>query len=139
MFEKIMVAVDLMHESRAARVVAMALSIGDENTQYQLVSVVPPVSAGFVSSFLPKDYDKQMIEAARLKLHEFSETHFPKDAKVKHIIAHGTIYEEINRLADEREVDLIVINATKPGSGGGLGPNAARVSRYSNKTVMVVR
>lgn len=139
MFEKIMVAVDLMHENRAARVVSTALSIGGEETQYQLVSVVPPVSAGFVSSFLPKDYDKQMIETARQKLHEFSAAHFPASAKVKHIVAHGTIYEEINRLADEQEADLVVINATKPGSGGGLGPNAARVSRYSNKTVMVVR
>ena len=139
MFEKIMIAVDLTHESRAARVVATALDIGSENTQYQLVSVVPPVNAGIVSSFLPKDYDKQMIEMARQKLHEFSIAHFPADAKVKHIVAHGTIYEEINRLANEQQVDLVVINATKPGSSGGLGPNAARVSRYSNKTVMVVR
>lgn len=138
MFNKIMIAVDLTHESRAARVVATATSIGNDDTHYQLVCVVPPVSAGFVSSFLPKDYDKQMIEVARQKLHDFSAKHFPASAKVKHIIAHGTIYEEINRLADEQDADLVVINATKPG-GSGLGPNAARVSRYSNKTVMVVR
>lgn len=138
MFDKIMVAVDLMHEDMAAKVVATALGVGGSHACYQLVTVIASVNGGLVSSFLPRDYDKQVMSAAQEKLHAFSAVHFPADVSVRHIIAHGTIYEEINRLADEQNVDLIVINATKPNSRG-LGPNAARVARNSNKTVMVVR
>lgn len=138
MFAKIMVAVDLTHEEQAVRIVKHALAVGRDDSIYQLVHVIPPLGAGFVSSFLPKDYDKQLINKGQEELHAFSKAHFPAQAKVQHIVAHGSIYEEINRLAKEQDSDLVIMSASKPGAKG-LGPNAARVSRYSNKSVMVIR
>ncbi|UJF25244.1 universal stress protein [Suttonella sp. R2A3] len=138
MFAKIMVAIDLNHEEQAVRIINHALAVGNNDTVYQLVHVIPPLGAGFVSSFLPKDYDTQLIKKGQEELHAFSKKHFPQGVKVQHMVAHGSIYEEINRLATEQGSELVILSASKPGAKG-LGPNAARVSRYSDKSVMVIR
>ena len=57
-------------------------------------------------------------------------------------VAHGTIYEEIidtrTKLGDA--CDLIVLASHRPQLADYLlGPNAARVLRHSQVTVMVVR
>lgn len=141
MFKKIMLALDLEHKNGAEKAVKAALDIGGEKADeviFQVLTVIPALGGGFVSSFLPKNYGEQMEQKIMDALHEFTRSHFPTNSRVKHIVAHGIIYDEINRLAKEQNSDLIIIVSGKPGSSG-LGPNAARVARYSDKPVLVIR
>ena len=56
------------------------------------------------------------------------------------IVASGTIYEEILRIAKEVGCDLIVMAAHKPDLKDYLlGPNAARVVRHADCSVFVIR
>ena len=55
-------------------------------------------------------------------------------------VAHGSIYHEIMRLADELGCDAIVLVAHRPELRDYLlGPNASRVVRHANQSVLVVR
>ena len=66
--------------------------------------------------------------------------HIPNDIKVQHIIGQGTVYEVILKMAKKTKCDLIVIGAHRPELKDYLlGPNAARVVRHADCSVMVVR
>ncbi len=55
-------------------------------------------------------------------------------------MAHGTIYQEILSAARKIEVDLIVMASHRPALEDYLlGPNAARVVRHADCSVLVVR
>jgi len=63
-----------------------------------------------------------------------------QNAKVRHIVATGRIYEEVLNLADKSNPSLIVVGASKADFADFLlGPNAARIVRHSKCSVYVVR
>ncbi len=64
----------------------------------------------------------------------------PKDVEVQHIVAHGVIYEEVMRVADEIDAGLILMASHRPKFADHLiGPNAQRVVSHTNRSVLVVR
>jgi nucleotide-binding universal stress UspA family protein len=64
----------------------------------------------------------------------------PEGVAARRIVAAGKIYQEILRVADEVGADLIVMGSHRPElSDYLLGPNAARVVRHADCSVMVVR
>ena len=63
-----------------------------------------------------------------------------RNSEIRHLVATGSIYEEILEVAKKTGADLIVIGAHQPHlSEFLLGPNAARVVRHSKCSVYVVR
>ena len=55
-------------------------------------------------------------------------------------MAQGSIYHGIRRLADKLECDAIVLADHRPELRDYLlGPNASRVVRHANQSVLVVR
>ena len=56
------------------------------------------------------------------------------------MIAEGTIYERIIHCAEKTSADLIIMGAHRPELKDYLlGPNAARVVRHAECSVLVVR
>lgn len=139
MFKRLLVPVDLEHPVSAEKLVRNALQIGGASAEYILISVIPPIGGGIVASYLPKNYDKRLKEEMEVKLKAFVHEHFSADKeRFQYLVAHGPVYEEINLAAKQQQVDLVVVSAVKPGSKG-LGPNAARIARYGNKSVLIIR
>ncbi|OBX11488.1 universal stress protein UspA [Gallibacterium salpingitidis] len=140
LFNKILIAVDLSYLEGAKKAVrtALAMTEGNPDAVLRVVSIIPPLENSFVSSLLPRNFDKDVLAEANKRLHEFTEENFPKDRKVQHIVAHGTVYEEINTLAQEKNVDLIIMMATKPGKPG-LSSNTVKVARFSEKPILILR
>jgi nucleotide-binding universal stress UspA family protein len=61
-------------------------------------------------------------------------------AKLKGHVAKGSVYQEIMHAADALKCDAIVMTAHSPDLKDYLlGPNAARVVRHANQSVMVIR
>ena len=58
---------------------------------------------------------------------------------MQHIVAYGTIYEEVNRVAEEKNVDLIIMMASKDDNKDGLSSNTVKVARYSRKPILILR
>ena len=140
MFKNILATVDLGDEASSVHVVNAALELMVPEDTLHVVCIVPDYGKSIVGSFFPPDHEHDMIEHATQELHDFTKKHVPEGVRIQHIIAHGSIYEEILATADKLEVDLIVVGSHRPALKDYLlGPNAARVVRHARQSVLVVR
>jgi nucleotide-binding universal stress UspA family protein len=141
MYANILVSIDLAHGDGDAPALATAAEYARAfGARLNLVTVVPDFGMSIVGGFFPADFERQALGAARVALHEYSERHLPPGTEVRHIVGHGTPYREILRYAGEIAADLIVMASHRPtASDYLLGPNAARVVRHADTSVLVVR
>lgn len=141
MYNKLLLVIDPANLSKAEVVVknALALTANNPDAVFRVVTVIEPMDGSFVSAFLPKNFDKAVIEEANKMIHEFTHKHFPDPSKVQHIVAHGTVYEEVDRIAEEKNVDAILMLATSKNKKKGLSANAVRTVRQTTKPVFILR
>ena len=141
MFREIMLAIDLNHESSWRKTLPAATALCRAfAARLHVMTVVPDFGMAIVGQFFPQDFERRALDEAQRHLHEFVDANVPKDLPTQCIVAHGTVYGEILREAREISADLIVISAHRPELKDYLlGPNAARVVRHADISVMVVR
>ena len=141
MFKHILLAVDLEHKDSWKKMVPEAIHYAQNaGSTLHVMTVVPNFGMSIVGSFFPKDYEEKMMQDMNDKLHQFVRDNIPDDIKVQHIVGHGIAYEEILRMEKKLKCDLIIIGSHRPTMQDYLlGPNAARVVRHANCSVMVVR
>ena len=142
MFKNILVPIDLDEESSWAKALEVAEEMAaNYGAELNVTAVVPTFNMSVVGSYFPKDYEKEAMASAKERLKELLETQCQRDGvKVKGHVAHGTIYDEIMRVADELNCDVIVMASHRPALKDYLlGPNAARVVRHARQSVFVVR
>ena len=139
MFKEILLAIDLEDENSWRKALPTAVEYAKAfGSRIHVITVVPEF--GMVRQFFPDNYEEQLKESCRKKLHEFTAAKLPKEIPVQHIIAHGTIYEQIDKTAEKINADLIIMASHRPELGDYLlGPNAAKVVRHSKRSVLVVR
>ena len=141
MYKDILVTVDFDHDSSWKRAVPVAIKEAQTfGARLHVLTVVPTVGMAMVGQFFPKGYEKKVLDSYNERLHQFVLEHIPDSIKVQHIVAQGTVYEVILKMAKKTNCDLIVIGAHRPELKDFLlGPNAARVVRHADCSVMVVR
>lgn len=141
MYRNILLAVDLGHkdtEMRAATTVVDYARVSGATVH--LLTVVPDFGMALVGGFFPEGYEKDALAKADADLHAFASAVIPPEIPHRTIVAHGGIYREILRYADETGADLVVMSAHRPDLEDYLlGPNAARVVRHAKTSVLVVR
>lgn len=137
--------------------ILLSVDLGDENswkkalptvTEYcrafgstlHVMTVVPTFGMSIVGQFFPEGFEQKALDAATEHLHAFTKDHIPDSVAVQHVVAHGTIYEEILATARKVKADLIVMASHRPELQDYLlGPNSARVVRHATCSVLVVR
>lgn len=141
MYKNLLLAVDLSNLNSAKYVVDTALKLTGNHPDavYRVVTIIEPMDDSFISAFLPKNFDKSVVAEANKALHNFTQAHFPSGSKVQHIVAHGTIYEEINHIAEQKNVDLIVMLASSKPKAKGLSANTVKVARNTDRPILVLR
>ena len=141
MFKDILLPVDLGNPETQEKAVSTAIEMAKVfGSRLHVMTIVPDFGESFVSSFFPVDYQEKAVEAANTTLHAFVKEHIPEGIQVQHIVAHGTIYDEILSFAKEHQIDMIVMASHRPQLQDYLlGPNAARVVRHAQCSVTVVR
>lgn len=140
MFKHILVPIDLGHPEENAKALKAARQIAiDYGAVLHFLTVVPPLDS-FASTFFPEGFQEKASQAAHDALHRYTDQADLADLQVYHITAQGSIYDQILQIADRITADLIVMASHNPGPEDYLlGPNAAKVVRHSNCSVMVVR
>ena len=141
MYTSILVPIDLSEESSWRKslptAIAMARTFG---TDLHVITVVPDFGRSIVGGYFPEGFEAQALEKTSDMLKEFLGQNVPDDIRCKGHVAHGIIYEEINKVADKLGCDLIVLASHRPELKDYLlGPNAARVVRHARQSVLVVR
>lgn len=140
MYQRILLPVDLGHPESVQKAVPVAARLAETfGASLHVMTVVPDYGMSIVGQFFPKPHEGEMLAEAQKLLHAFTEKHLP-GRKVQHVIAHGSVYQEILHMAEEIGIDLIVLASHRPGLEDYLlGPNAARVVRHGRCSVLVVR
>ncbi|MEJ2121075.1 MAG: universal stress protein [Alphaproteobacteria bacterium] len=143
MFKEILVPVDLEEESSWRKSLPVAIEMCRKfGKKIHLVTVLPTYGMAMVGGYFPKDFEKEVFAETETRLAAFAKEHVPDDVPVDCIVRQGTIYQEIidTRAKLGKACDLIVMASHRPQLADYLlGPNAARVLRHSQVTVMVVR
>ena len=108
--------------------------------RFELLTVLPAPDGAVIVQYFPKDYPETSLKNARARLEAFARDNVPEAVSVRAHVAHGSVYDEILKTADEVGADLIVMASHRPElSDYLLGPNAARVVRHAKGSVFVVR
>lgn len=141
MYKDILLTLDLADPAASRK----PLEVGIAHAQafgsiLHVMTVVPDFGMSIVGNFFPADHETRTLEAVRQRLHAFTAEWIPQGLKVQHIVARGTAYEQILQIAERIRCDLIVMGANRPDMKDFLlGPNAARVVRHAECSVLVVR
>ncbi|MEP3276395.1 MAG: universal stress protein [Stappiaceae bacterium] len=141
MYKSVLLPIDLNQPSSWSKALPAALALCKTfDAELHIVTVVPDFGSALVGGFFPEEFEKSALEKVSASLKDFIEKNVVDGTRVKEHLAHGTIYEEINRAADKLECDLIILASHRPELKDYLlGPNAARVVRHASQSVMVVR
>ena len=140
MYDTILLPIDLNESSSWEKALPVALGQAAGGGRLHIMTVVPDFGMAIVGSFFPPEYEKKALAEADKALDKFVSDNVPAGIEVAHTVGHGTIYKDILATAGRIGADLIVMASHRPErSDYLLGPNAARVVRHSDKSVLVVR
>lgn len=143
MSKTILCAVDINRPGEEKEVLTTASKLAEaDGAQLDVITVVPDFGMSVVGAYFQDHHVEPVKERAKELLKEMTRTTLgaERDGGVRHVVAVGTVYEEVLRAAKLGKSDLIVIGAHRPDLKDYLlGPNAARVVRHSECSVYVVR
>ena len=141
MYTNILLPIDLNSTETQETAVGMAIQIAERfGAKLHVMAVMPSLGVGVVSSFFPEDYEEKVLAAAETELQNFLHQRMPEGIAVEFAVASGTIYKEVLDYAGQIKADLIVMASHRPELKDYLiGPNAARVVRHADCSVLVVR
>jgi len=139
----VLCAVDISNKGQDQNVIKQAARLAAlDDAQLDVITVLPDFGMSVVGGFFDKNYQKETISKTKTELNNLVGEVLGAEvnAKVRHLVALGSAYEEILNAAEADNATLIVIGAHKPDFKDFLlGPNAARVVRHSTCSVYVVR
>jgi nucleotide-binding universal stress UspA family protein len=141
MFQNVLVPVDLSdeHSWRKALPTAVALCRAFQ-ARLHLITVVPEFGLPMIGQYFPEGYEAKLREQAAKQLEALAAAQVPNEVPTQRIVAEGKIYREILNAAKTAKADLIVMGSHHPELKDYLlGPNAAKVMRHADCSVMVVR
>jgi len=141
MYKDILIPVDLTHNHSWRRSLDIAVEyVQAFNATLHVMTVIPDSGMSMVSQYFSKDAVSSIVERTNEALHDFVKENIPDNTQVQHIVTTGNVYESIIGTAKTINADLIIMSAHRPELKDYLlGPNAARVVRHSDRSVLVVR
>lgn len=141
MYKNVLLAIDLNDDASWQKALPVAAGFCQTSGgTLHAISVIPDVGMSIVSSYFPENFEQEVGKKALESLRAFCAEHVPDGIAIQHIIGSGSVYQSILRTAEDVGADLIVMAAHRPElSDYLLGPNAARVVRHADISVLVVR
>ncbi len=140
MFNNILVAVDLEHDTHMDDLLRVASDIANAySAQVHLLNVIGAAPA-VVSQFLPENYEKMASEKIEKDLAALAAKVDLAEGAAASSVRFGSVYQEILAHANKNGTDLIVVASHKPNVGDYLlGTTAARIVRHASCSTLVVR
>jgi len=141
MYKDILLPIDLDQESSWSKALPLAIELGKSfGARLHVMTVVPDHGFHYVSQYFPPGYEEKMIAAAEERLREFATAHVAENVEVQLIVAHGSIYRQVAKAAEDVDADLIIMASHTPGATDFLiGPNAEKVLHHFKRSVLIVR
>jgi nucleotide-binding universal stress UspA family protein len=136
MYKTVLIPIDPAHSGKGEAMINVARSIGGDDAEILLLSVVEGVPS-YIAAQIPRDVIDKSKENAALVLEGMAKS---AGLKARAEVRLGQSYPVILGVADEIGADLIIVASHRPGlQDYFLGSTAARVVRHANCSVLVVR
>ncbi len=141
MYKDILFPIDVTEESSWKYTLPVVIAHAEAfGARVHLMTVIPDSGMSLVSQYFSDDAVDRIVQETNKALHRFSEENLPKNVKVQHIVTQGIVYKSIIETSQRIKADVIIMSAHRPELKDYLlGPNAARVVRHSDCSVLVVR
>lgn len=143
MYKRILVPIDLQEPDDRARCMGLERSIELcrlYKAKLFILTVVPDMGMPIVANYFPPDAGDRIVSDAEEMLHELVGIYVPEDIDTNYLVAQGSIYRKILRMAEKTNADLIVMPAHRLKLQDYLlGTNTAKVVRHAGCSVLVVR
>jgi nucleotide-binding universal stress UspA family protein len=141
MFRSILVPIDLSDKHSWRKALPAAIGLCEAfGARLNVITVVPEFGLPIVGQYFPEGYEDKLRQQVARQLKALVAEQVPDALPTRRIVAEGKIYREILSAAKAIEADLIVMGSHHPEFKDYLlGPNAARVVRHADCSVMVVR
>jgi nucleotide-binding universal stress UspA family protein len=141
MFQNVLVPLDLSDKHSWRKALPAAIALCEAFcAKLHVITVVPEFGLPMVGQFFPEAYEEKLRQQAAKQLKAFVAEQVPDAVPTQRIVAEGKIYREILNAAKSIQADLIVMGSHHPELKDYLlGPNAAKVMRHADCSVMVVR
>jgi len=136
MFNTILVPIDMAHVAEGKATIDVAVKQAEAGAKIILLNVVEDIPT-WASVELPAGLIATSLQAARDELQAIANASgVPMEAEART----GHSYKTILDVADEKQVDLIVIASHQPGlQDYFLGSTAAKVVRHAKCSVLIIR
>jgi len=136
MYEKILVPIDMAHKAEGKKNIDDAIARSTEGAKITLLYVVEEIPNWAAISLPAELIDKSLAEAHDDLKAIANATGRKMDVEVRT----GHSYNTILDVAEEKEVDLIIVASHRPGlKDYFLGSTAAKVVRHAKCSVLVIR
>lgn len=140
MFKNLLVPVDLAHESSWRKALPVAIDQARHHGAALHMMAVVDLNLDITAVRLPEDFNDKYRKETEQRLTGLVKQYVPGDIQVRYLVRDGRVYQEILKVADEIQADLIILASHQPSLKDYLlGPNAARVVRHGKCSVMVIR
>ncbi|MEZ5825113.1 MAG: universal stress protein [Geminicoccaceae bacterium] len=141
MYKHILLPLDVDQAPTWEKALPMALDLAKRHeARLTVMTVVPSFGSSIVSGYFPEGFEEKALERARAELRELVADKIPADVPHDMLVAHGRIWQEICRVAEKVEADLIVMASHKPSfSDILLQPNASQVLHHAPMSVLIAR
>lgn len=140
MYTNILIPVDLSVESSWKKPFPVATALARLfSARLHVMTAIRDIDAMFEGRYLAGGYEQLINEASR-GLAALLAENIPGEIGATSSVEQGAVYNEILRVAQTLQVDLIVMASHRPEMKDYLlGANAARVVRHARCSVFVVR
>jgi nucleotide-binding universal stress UspA family protein len=140
MYKPVLLPLDLNESSSWEKALPAARDICRGSGALHVMTVLPGYGMTIVGQYFPEGAEDEGEAVALAELKRITEAHVGEDVKLAHIIAQGTIHEQILEAAERVDADLIPMAARRPGFADFLlGDTAYKVLRRYPRSVMIVR
>lgn len=144
MFKQIVIPVDLADKDSIALVSKTALSFAKASSDVSLhfIHVMPDFGMKMVEDYLPRNWIKDQKDKFIKQIQDLVGQYILNNdsTKIYYHITRGAIYDEVIQYANKIQADLIIISAVRPQlKSYMLGPNASKIARHADISVLVVR
>lgn len=146
---KVLAPIDITDAETTKKVLEAAVAqTNATNGTLHVMTVVPDIVSGLDWRYAIRgetggsaEFDmSKVVNECLERLNEIVSEQTPDGMAAETIARHGTVYEQVLKVAEEIDADQIVIGAHRPGLGDFLlGPNTARIVRHATCSVNVIR
>lgn len=140
-FKNIIIPVDLADKQSMTAVLPIAANFAATfSSKLHFIYIIPDYGMKMIEDYLPKNWLKDQKGKYDMQIKNLVTPYIADNIKVDFHVGRGGVYDEVINYSNQVEADLIILSAVRPQlKDYMLGPNASKIVRHANISVLVVR